>query len=103
MSVPKSFDDHYPNFDADMTRMLDSRSQSVVPLVRVPVLDYQVTDATFAGYHKNAIGSSFQVFTDEDYPNAWYWWPREPKNLPAAKSHGPFPTAEGAYLDAIGE
>lgn len=35
----------------------------------------------------------------------WYWWPCSPGCLPDGDDEpsGPFPTAEGAYLDAIGD
>lgn len=80
--------------------------------------------ATFTGYHQfkgNGEGEagfvqygSFEVFHhdgDEGHGGetwlgckpGWYWWPCFPGCLPDGEPSGPFPTAEGAYLDAIGE
>ena len=80
-------------------------------------------DSTFVGFHKRVAADgtpngSFEVFYAEagalgevysgDQPTknhaaGFFWWPRilgeEPDHLAA----GPFPTAEGAYLDAIGD
>lgn len=33
----------------------------------------------------------------------WYWWACNPGCLPDGEPSGPFSTAEGAYLDAIGD
>jgi hypothetical protein len=98
-----------------------THTNNVAPLLRVPVLDHQVTDATFAGYHRFRVEpcdwidgrpvdyGSFEVFHHDacghegcDGPG-WYWWPCFPGCLPDGDPSGPFPTAEGAYLDAIGD
>lgn len=76
-----------------------------------------MTDAQnreFSGYHKfrNDDGSeygSFEVFHYDSVPDhiyfteqGWYWWPCFPGCLPDSEQpNGPFPTAEGAYLDAM--
>lgn len=75
----------------------------------------------FQGYHqfrdpldeKGAGHGSFEVFHHQDdwanHPGlqhlktGWYWWPCSPGCLPDGEPSGPFPTAEGAYLDAIGD
>lgn len=66
----------------------------------------------FAGYHPfrddegNEHGS-FQVFyaaDDQADEPGWYWWACFPGCMPDSDSPtGPFPTSEGAYLDAIGD
>ena len=68
---------------------------------------------TFSGYHKfpysdNEGGGygSFEVFYEDETQETgkgWYWHACSPGCLPDGDSTGPFPTAEGAYLDAIGE
>lgn len=73
----------------------------------------RLTDAEhqFSGFHElripDAAGTvSFEVFwSDETDPSGkgWYWWPCHPGCLPDGDASGPFPTAEGAYLDAIGD
>lgn len=80
----------------------------------------RLTDAEhqFAGYHKfkdfvsNTEFGSFEVFyvnaehvqhSAEPTQVGWYWWPCYPGCLPDSDPAGPFPTAEGAYLDAIGD
>lgn len=45
---------------------------------------------------------SFEVFWLDVTPG-WYWHACFPGCLPDGEPSGPFPTAEGAYLDAIGE
>lgn len=68
----------------------------------------------FQGYHKfpteDGEGTgSFQVFhSRQDYDvgdkeHGWYWWACFPGCLPDGEPNGPFPTSEGAYLDAIGD
>ena len=73
--------------------------------------------STFDGYHrfKSETGEeygSFEVLytdgrTSPGFPEVrekgWYWWPCHPGCLPDGGPTGPFPTAEGAYLDAIGD
>lgn len=72
----------------------------------------QITE--FSGYHKfrgddGSEYGSFEVFqetercfTGEDVMEpGWYWWSCFPGCLPDGEQHGPFPTAEGAYLDAM--
>ncbi len=63
-------------------------------------------DATFAGTHvirsDNPCGVFFDIFFGPfESGTGWYWWRAEPGGV--GPMHGPFPTAEGAYLDAIGE
>lgn len=73
----------------------------------------------FAGYHRYPLkpevghmGGSFEVFyvnvehvqhSAEPTQVGWYWWSCFPGCLPDSDPCGPFPTAEGAYLDAIGD
>lgn len=66
----------------------------------------------FAGYHTWGSGTSFEVFhvdaehvqhSAEPTQVGWYWWPCHPGCLPDGDIAGPFLTAEGAYLDAIGD
>lgn len=72
----------------------------------------------FYGFHANQIegveaSGSFEVFylDKAQWPTeamkhldtGWYWWPCFPGCLPDGEPSGPFPTAEGAYLDAIGD
>lgn len=70
-------------------------------------------DTEFSGYHKfrdddGGEYGSFEVFhqderciaADIDYAPGWYWWSCFPGCLPDGDQNGPFPTAEGAYLDA---
>lgn len=73
---------------------------------------------TFAGWHRfqtqtgdDQLGTvnhgSFEVFYDgprsPQEGEGWYWWPCFPGCVPDGEANGPFPTSEGAYLDAIGE
>lgn len=69
---------------------------------------------TFLGYHQfqDAQGGaygSFEVFHVAFYGgrkksrNGFYWHACQPGCLPDGDPCGPFPTAEGAYLDAIGD
>lgn len=68
---------------------------------------------TFIGYHQfvDANGGpygSFEVFhhcggSDPFTEPGFYWHACYPGCLADAEPVGPFPTAEGAYLDAIGE
>lgn len=66
---------------------------------------------TFLGYHRfqDAQGGaygSFEVFQVDRYgktPPGFYWHACQPGCLPDGEAVGPFPTAEGAYLDAIGD
>lgn len=73
-----------------------------------------MTDKEFAGYHKfrgddGSEYGSFEVFQETERCMAgedtvepgWYWWSCFPGCLPDGEQHGPFPTAEGAYLDAM--
>ena len=75
-------------------------------------------DKDFSGYHQfvNDMGAhygSFEVFYNKaDAVNGyidlaendgWFWWACFPGCLPDGEPAGPFPTAEGAYLDAIGD
>ena len=51
---------------------------------------------------------SFEVFwaydgNHMDLEPGFYWWACQPGCLPDGEPNGPFPTAEGAYLDAIGD
>lgn len=69
----------------------------------------------FSGFNAFVGGGSFEVFyQDAKYGRTipaggnpthlgWYWWSCWPGCLPDGDPSGPFPTAEGAYLDAIGE
>lgn len=73
---------------------------------------------SFSGYHEfqgddgNTYGS-FEVFHHKPHCNkgdeppmdeeGWFWWACFPGALPDGEPNGPFPTAEGAYLDAIGD
>lgn len=71
----------------------------------------------FAGYQKfvnhetGELYGSFEVYYyDPHHENqirgdqkGWYWWACSPGCLPDGNSNGPFPTAESAYLDAIGD
>lgn len=70
----------------------------------------------FQGYHQfidedGKLYGSFEVdyLTPRegagDPPNGagWYWVACFPGCLPDGEPSGPFPTAEGAYLDAIGD
>ncbi|HET9285732.1 MAG TPA: hypothetical protein VFR24_27590 [Candidatus Angelobacter sp.] len=78
--------------------------------------------AAFAGYHQfvsygaiergehDKVYGSFEVFyngTGNEQKHVdeigWYWWPCFPGCLPDGDPVGQFPTAEGAYLDVIGE
>lgn len=75
------------------------------------------TDAGFAGYHRfrnpetGEEYGSFKVYhldepvatADEPYDVGWYWVAEQPGCLPDGDATGPFPTAEGAYLDAMGD
>lgn len=74
-------------------------------------------DHTFLGYHQfqdegGKPYGSFEVFHTSEYagptenPNdtwetGFYWWPCFPGCTPEGEAIGPFPTSEGAYLDAI--
>jgi hypothetical protein len=74
-------------------------------------------DEEFAGFNKFLIDGdvygSFEVFYRKaaDHDNqeppldkdGWFWWPCYPGCMPDGDPNGPFPTAEGAYLDAIGD
>lgn len=76
-------------------------------------------DRSFEGYHKfqgiSSYYGPFEVFWHNDMePNTplcvnneweegWYWHACYPGCLPDGEPNGPFPTAEGAYLDAIGD
>lgn len=85
---------------------------------------HRLVDLNWQGYHTwqhdetNTAGEvvgqtpcgSFEVFyVEEDRRDGceraegWYWWSCFPGCLPDGEPSGPFPTAEGAYLDAIGE
>lgn len=83
-------------------------------------MELAAMSASFAGYHpftdcNRAEGNgSFEVFWHKfhcgplegslyELPTGWYWWPCFPGCIPDGDATGPFPTAEGAYLDAIGE
>jgi hypothetical protein len=82
-----------------------------------PVEASRAHDTSFAGYHQftNDEGhkyGSFEVFhyleivgggTNGLASTGWYWQACFPGCLPDAEANGPFPTAEGAYLDAIGD
>lgn len=63
----------------------------------------------FVGFHKfvNEDGEpygSFEVWPSPDGRDEYYWWACYPGCLPDNdEPSGPFPTAEGAYLDATGE
>lgn len=73
-------------------------------------------DAEFYGYNKfvvdgNVMGS-FEVFYAgpnhdwgdlENGGEGFYWWPCYPGCMPDGDPNGPFPTAEGAFLDATGD
>lgn len=69
--------------------------------------------STFADYHRfpepgdheHGTGS-FEVWHSDRQDSlepGWYWWPCFPGCLPDGEPSGPFPTSEGAYLDAIGD
>lgn len=78
------------------------------------------TITTFLGFHQFATTEdgpvvkcgSFEVFHhtkqdveafgEPDEPG-FYWWACYPGCLPDGEPSGPFPTAEGAYLDARGD
>lgn len=64
----------------------------------------------FGGYHKfkNEEGEeygSFEVFYIQEghktLTPGWYWWASFPGCLADGDPMGPFPTDEGAYLDAL--
>lgn len=62
-------------------------------------------DATFAGIQTCA-GHNVEIWFHDQYKITtgnvgWYWWPCA--SLDVKDTKGPFPTAEGAYLDAMGE
>lgn len=59
----------------------------------------------FIGFHVVKHGSFEVFYTDQRKPHGsgYYWWPCFPGYLPDGDPNGPFPTAEGAYLDAIGD
>jgi len=70
-------------------------------------------DPPFVGYQTHN-GTSFEVFhVDEEHVQhsaaptepGWYWWPCQPGCLPDTDDgpDGPYATAEGAYLAAIGD
>ena len=52
----------------------------------------------YEGFHKNAVGNSFQVFGEGE---AWFWWQREPQNNPLSRSEGPYDTPKRAYDAAM--
>lgn len=67
-------------------------------------------DLEFQGYHKfrakdGSEYGSFEVFyetgSDPLVKSGWYWWSCFPGCIPDGDQNGPFPTAEGAYLDAM--
>ena len=58
---------------------------------------------TFVGHHRFHGGGSFEVFYTNEGQPGFYWWDCSPGCLPDGGPIGPFPTAEGAYLDAIGD
>lgn len=70
---------------------------------------------SFQGYHSFPTDTeptsdgfgSFEVWHSSDargqWAKGWYWWACFPGCLPDGEPNGPFPTAEGAYLDAIEE
>jgi len=64
-------------------------------------------DAQFTGFHFAADIGTVEVFwMREGHPeleSGWYWWPCLPGCFPDGDATGPFPTAHGAYLDALGE
>ena len=67
-----------------------------------------LNDRTFKGFHQFDSSKPFEVFHSADcaltnLEKGFYWWACVPGNLPHDKPHGPYPTAEGAYLAAIGE
>lgn len=70
-----------------------------------------IVNPCFSGFNAFVGGGSFEVFYKSwgdsggpDFPDqGWYWWSCWPGCLPDGDPSGPFPTAEGAYLDAIGE
>ena len=68
----------------------------------------------FQGYHRfrNDEGQeygSFEVFHQDEtcftsegqLGVGWYWWACHPGCIPDGEPNGPFPTSEGAYLDAL--
>lgn len=85
----------------------------------MPRISQDVTQMpVFQGFHSwteegTAARISLEVFHHEaghaehpgnqDLETGWYWWPCSPGCLPDGEPSGPFPTAEGAYLDAIGD
>lgn len=71
-------------------------------------------DKEFSGYHRfraedGSEYGSFEVFhedepcfaSDNQYEPGWYWWSCFPGCMPDGEQNGPFPTSEGAYLDAL--
>jgi len=63
----------------------------------------------FAGFFTISSGEvpySVEVFLLGEHDTispGWYWWVCSPGCLPDSDPLGPFPEAEGAFLDAIGE
>ncbi len=62
----------------------------------------------FAGFHSNHTVNGtcrFEVFhedgSDPLLKTGWYWWLRRQGYIAESDQEGPFPTAEGAYLDAL--
>ncbi len=60
------------------------------------------SDATFAGYHSHpSLDEDLLVVFRVD--RGWFWQLLANDKTPRGMVNGPFPTAEGAYLDAIDE
>ena len=90
---------------------------TVVPAVfGDPSDQFHPTNNGFSGHHEFPNGGCFEVFYSNQFEMSvspdddvgcsepgWYWWPCFPGCMPEDAPTGPFPTAEGAYLDAMGE
>lgn len=97
--------------------MTDEKTKGLILSTLAHVKNMQASqDQEFAGYHRfrtedGAEYGSFKVYhldeevptADEPYTPGWYWQSEFPGCLPDGDAFGPFPTAEGAYLDAIKE
>lgn len=116
MGIPKEWSGAPDPLDPDNFWIDDETKERVNASTgeRLPPRD----DSEFSGYHKfrnHETGEeygSFEVFHSDTHKegtmeleSGWYWWSCQPGCLPdtdgSEPANGPFPTAEGAYLDAI--
>lgn len=95
--------------------LADLKRNGGIKVIAPPRMD-SIT-CTFMGYHQfiNPLGEPygmFEVFHHDGETKDWigvssmpgyYWWACMPGCMPDSDPNGPFPTAEGAYLDAIGD